>query len=51
MKINTTISLDEAILAEAKAFAESQRRSLSNLLEVWIAEKLESIAQLEEVQP
>jgi hypothetical protein len=47
MKITTTISLDEEILAEAKAFAQSHRRSLSNLIEVWIAEKLASLAATE----
>lgn len=40
MKVNTTVSLDEVTLEAAKAFAASQKRSFSNLLEVWIEEKL-----------
>ena len=40
MKSNTTISIEEQILEEARAFAKSERRSLSSQIEVWIAEKL-----------
>jgi hypothetical protein len=40
MKVTTTVSLDEATLERAKAFAAAEKRSFSNLLEVWIAEKL-----------
>jgi hypothetical protein len=50
MKISTTISLDEQILEEARAFAESERRSFSAQLEVWIEEKLASI-KMAEPQP
>jgi hypothetical protein len=42
MKVTTTVSLDEATLERAKAFAAAEKRSFSNLLEVWIAEKLQS---------
>ena len=41
MKVTTTVSLDEATLERAKAFAAAEKRSFSNLLEVWIAEKLQ----------
>lgn len=40
MKVTTTVSLDQVTLEAAKAFAASQKRSFSNLLEVWIEEKL-----------
>ncbi len=48
MKVTTTVSLDEATLERAKAFAAAEKRSFSNLLEVWIAEKLQ---QDERYQP
>lgn len=40
MKINTTISIDSAVLDAAKREATAQRRSLSNLIEVIIEEAL-----------
>jgi hypothetical protein len=43
MKVTTTVSLDESTLASAKAFASAEKRSFSNLLEIWIAEKLAEI--------
>lgn len=51
MKINTTISLEADILAEARDFAASQRRSFSAQLEKWIEEKLseEKAEKTEEV--
>lgn len=52
MKSNTTISIDEQILDEARAFAKSERRSLSSQIEVWIADKLGIDAPKdEEIQP
>ena len=43
MKVTPTVSLDESTLASAKAFASAEKRSFSNLLEIWIAEKLAEI--------
>jgi hypothetical protein len=43
MKITTTVSLEEKTLEGAKAFAVAEKRSFSNLLEIWIAEKLSQI--------
>jgi hypothetical protein len=40
MKISTTVSLDEELLEGARAFARSERRSLSAQIEAWIEEKL-----------
>ena len=48
MKITTTVSLEQKTLEDAKAFAATEKRSLSNLLEFWIAEKL---AQIEADKP
>jgi len=50
MKSNTTISIEEQILEEARAFAKSERRSLSSQIEVWIAEKLEIDAPKDELE-
>jgi hypothetical protein len=40
MKISTTVSLDGELLEGARAFARSERRSLSAQIETWIEEKL-----------
>jgi hypothetical protein len=48
MKITTTVSLEEKTLEDAKAFANAEKRSFSNLLEIWITEKL---AQIEADKP
>lgn len=48
MKVSTTISLEQDVLEEARAFAATQRRSLSNQIETWIAEKLGLDPQPEE---
>ncbi|MCB1093323.1 MAG: hypothetical protein KDL87_17430 [Verrucomicrobiae bacterium] len=45
MKISTTISLDEGLLEAARAFARSERRSLSAQIEAWIEEKLTEDAE------
>lgn len=44
MKISTTVSLDGELLEGARAFARSERRSLSAQIEAWIEEKLTSDA-------
>lgn len=46
MKISTTVSLDEELLEGARAFARSERRSLSAQIESWIEEKLTDEAQV-----
>jgi hypothetical protein len=45
MKVTTTVSLDEVTLERAKAFATAEKRSFSNLLEVWIEQKLSQQSQ------
>jgi hypothetical protein len=51
MKVTTTVSLDEATLERAKAFAAAEKRSFSNLLEVWIEQKLSQQSQDERSEP
>ena len=45
--------MDEEILTKARAFAESERRTFSAQLTIWVEEKLEALKVLaqEEVAP
>lgn len=53
MKSNTTISIEEDVLNAAREAAKSERRTLSNQIEVWIAEKLglDAFKSAEQPQP
>lgn len=46
MKASVTLTLDEPVLAAAKTFAATERRSLSQQTEIWIEEKLRQLGIL-----